>query len=90
MTNSERRVSRVRPAVAAPGEARHHWSFAVAFAQRLERLLPEGKRHLFDYSLTDESAGNETIWNEHRESTRGRDLDITGMSSAILDTAPQQ
>ena len=29
----------------------------------------------------------ESIWNEHRESTRGRDLDITGMSYALLDTA---
>ena len=25
----------------------------------------------------------EAIWNEHRESTRGRDLDITGMSYAV-------
>jgi len=90
VTNSERRISRVRSAVAAPGEARHDWSIGVNFAQRLEHLLPEGERHLFDYSLTDESAGNETISNEHRESNRGRDLDITGMSYAMLDAAPQQ
>ena len=32
----------------------------------------------------------ESIWNEHRESTRGRDLDITGLSYAMLDAAPQQ
>jgi assimilatory nitrate reductase catalytic subunit len=32
----------------------------------------------------------EAIWNEHRESTRGRDLDITGMSYAMLEQAPQQ
>jgi assimilatory nitrate reductase catalytic subunit len=32
----------------------------------------------------------ESIWNEHRESTRGRDLDITGLSYALLDAAPQQ
>jgi assimilatory nitrate reductase catalytic subunit len=33
----------------------------------------------------------ESVWNEHRESTRGRDLDITGMSYAMLETAgPQQ
>ena len=31
-----------------------------------------------------------SIWNEHRESTRGRDLDITGMSYAMLDIGPQQ
>ena len=93
VTNSERRISRVRPAVAAPGETRHDWSIAQDFAQRLEKLLPS--RHLtgqslFPYSLTDETAGVEAIWNEHRESTRGRDLDITGMSYAMLDEAPQQ
>ena len=96
VTNSERRISRVRAAVPAPGEARHDWSIAVEFAQRLETLLqkPEettGKAPtLFPYSLIDESAGIEAIWNEHRESTRGRDLDITGMSYAMLDIAPQQ
>ncbi|MFT5034357.1 MAG: assimilatory nitrate reductase catalytic subunit [Litorivivens sp.] len=93
VTNSERRISRVRPAVAAPGETRHDWSIAQDFAQRLEKLLPS--RHLtgqslFPYSLIDETAGVEAIWNEHRESTRGRDLDITGMSYAMLDEAPQQ
>jgi assimilatory nitrate reductase catalytic subunit len=32
----------------------------------------------------------ESIWNEHRESTRGRDLDITGLTYAMLEDAPQQ
>ena len=32
----------------------------------------------------------ESIWNEHRESTCGRDLDITGLSYAALDLQPQQ
>jgi len=89
VTNSERRISRVRPAVAAPGETRHDWSIATAFAQRLERRLPaRGARPLFPYLLTD--AGAQAIWNEHRESTRGRDLDITGMDYALLERAPQQ
>jgi len=35
-------------------------------------------------------ASPEEIWLEHRESTRGRDLDITGLSYALLDKAPQQ
>ncbi|MDP9930899.1 nitrate reductase [Variovorax paradoxus] len=84
VTNSERRISRVRPAVPAPGEARHDWSIAVDFARRLEQRLGRTAT-LFPY----ESA--ERVWNEHRESTRGRDLDITGMSYAMLDTAgPQQ
>ena len=96
VTNSERRISRVRPAVAAPGEARHDWSIAVEFAQRLEALLSapaageKAARKLFPYALDNPAAGVEAIWNEHRESTRGRDLDITGMSYAMLDAAPQQ
>ena len=90
VTNSERRISRVRPAVKAPGEARHDWSIAVEFAQRLEQLLAAQRPTLFPYSLANETLGAETIWNEHRESTRGRDLDITGMSYAMLDAGPQQ
>jgi assimilatory nitrate reductase catalytic subunit len=88
VTNSERRISRVRPAVAAPGSTRHDWAIATEFAQRLEAQLRPGQPTLFPYPLDD--AGPEAVWNEHRESTRGRDLDITGMSYALLDAAPQQ
>jgi len=91
VTNSERRISRVLPAVPAPGETRHDWSIAMAFAQRLEKLLPPQKiSSLFPWSTHDDMASVEAIWNEHRESTRGRDLDITGMSYAMLEAAPQQ
>ena len=90
VTNSERRISRVRAAVAAPGETRHDWSIAVDFAQRLEKTLRPGKTTLFPYASSNEAEGVEAIWNEHRESTRGRDLDISGMSYAMLDAAPQQ
>jgi assimilatory nitrate reductase catalytic subunit len=115
VTNSERRISRVRPAVPAPGEARHDWSIAVDFAKRLETQLAitgvrskfrtttspeisnddrnlaltpliasEPERELFPYQTP------EHIWNEHRESTRGRDLDITGLSYEKINQAPQQ
>jgi assimilatory nitrate reductase catalytic subunit len=94
VTNSERRISRVRPAVAAPGATRHDWSIAADFAQRLEKLLPARAvapaTTLFPYAVSDESASVEAIWNEHRESTRGRDLDITGLSYALLEDGPQQ
>ena len=100
VTNSERRISRVRPAVPAPGPLdngpRHDWSIAVDFAKRLEKIYlrpgllktlrpAEGEPSLFDYATP------ESVWNEHRESTRGRDLDITGLSYSMLDTqGPQQ
>ncbi|MCU4120873.1 nitrate reductase [Variovorax sp. N23] len=91
VTNSERRISRVRPAVPVPGAARHDWSAVADFAQRLEAMLPSrSAAPLFPYAL-DAEAGAEAIWNEHRESTRGRDLDITGLSWAMLDArGPQQ
>jgi assimilatory nitrate reductase catalytic subunit len=84
VTNSERCISRVRPAVAAPGQTRHDWAIAVALARRLEARLRPGQATLFPYDSA------ESVWLEHRESTRGRDLDITGMTYAVLDQAPQQ
>ncbi|MGH6637116.1 MAG: molybdopterin oxidoreductase family protein, partial [Polaromonas sp.] len=90
VTNSERRISRVRPAVTAPEETRHDWAIAVTFAQQLEQRLQPGRSTLFPYSLSDEAAGVQTIWNEHRESTRGRDLDITGISYAMLEQQGSQ
>jgi assimilatory nitrate reductase catalytic subunit len=39
---------------------------------------------LFDY------ADAEAVWNEHRETTRGRDLDITGLSWSVLDARGPQ
>jgi len=79
VTNSERRISRVRAAVPPPGQARPDWRIAVDFARRL------AGEELFGYQNPEE------IFNEHRESTRGRDLDITGLSWDLLDTqGPQQ
>ena len=84
VTNSERRITRIHPALPAAGASRHDWEIVVDFAQRLEHLLGKSDT-LFPYTSA------ESIWNEHRESTRGRDLDITGLSYAILATdGPQQ
>jgi len=91
VTNSERRISRVRTAVSAPGKARHDWAIAVQFAHQLEARLRPGQPTLFPYATDDADQGAETVWNEHRESTRGRDLDITGLSWEMLESAgPQQ
>lgn len=86
VTNSERRISRLLPAVQPPGEARHDWAIAADFARRLAVCLGHaaGER-LFPYG------DPEAIFNEHRETTRGRDLDISGLSYALLETrGPQQ
>ncbi|MDA8521571.1 nitrate reductase [Acidovorax sp. NCPPB 4044] len=90
VTNSERRISRVRPAVPPPGEARHDWAIATDFARRLEALLRPGRPTLFPYDTARPEAGAEALWNEHRESTRGRDLDITGLSWALIDAQGPQ
>jgi assimilatory nitrate reductase catalytic subunit len=90
VTNSERRISRVRAAIPPPGEARHDWQIAVDFARILAEKLnfagsEKNGRKLFPYTKAEE------IFNEHRETTRGRDLDITGLSYDILESrGPQQ
>jgi len=81
VTNSERCITRVHAAVSPPGEARPDWAIVCDFARR---LLPEKGARLFPY------ADAEAVFNEHRESTRGRDLDITGLSYALLEQAPRQ
>ncbi|MCZ2495549.1 molybdopterin-dependent oxidoreductase [Xylophilus sp. Kf1] len=84
VTNSERRISRVRAAVPAAGQARHDWTIARDVADRLQARLGGQRPARFDYPSA------ESVWNEHRETTRGRDLDITGLSYAALEAAPAQ
>ena len=91
VTNSERRISRVRPAVPTPGQARADWQIAAQVAQRLERRLPS--RRAATLAATDHSMfawpDAEAVWLEHRETTRGRDLDITGLDWARLERPAQ-
>ncbi len=85
VTNSERRISRVRAACPPPGEARDDWAIAVDFAHRLGACLGRDGERLFPY------ASAEAIYDEHRASTRGRDLDISGLSWERLEVdGPQQ
>ncbi len=82
VTNSERRISRVRAAVKAPGQARADWAIGADLGQRLAVALGRPQDAWLMHYPTPES-----VWNEHRESTRGRDLDITGLSYAQLESA---
>ncbi|MDQ6917589.1 MAG: molybdopterin-dependent oxidoreductase [Pseudomonadota bacterium] len=89
VTNSERRITHVRAAIDPPGEARHDWKIAADFGRRLEtrlRLAPcmDGTSRMAFGSV-------EEVFVEHVATTRGRDLDITGMSYTLLDRdGPQQ
>ncbi|MBL8380264.1 MAG: molybdopterin-dependent oxidoreductase [Burkholderiales bacterium] len=85
VTNSERRISRVRAARPAYARARPDWEIGVEFARALEARLRPGTPTLFAFSDA------QSVWLEHRETTRGRDLDIGGLSWDILERdGPQQ
>ncbi|MEK1905893.1 MAG: molybdopterin-dependent oxidoreductase [Pseudomonas sp.] len=85
VTNSERRVSHVRRAVPAPAEARPDWAITCDFARRLEHLLKPGLPSLFDF------ASPQALFEEYKHLTSNRDLDLSGLSYAILDNqGPQQ
>ena len=85
VTNSERRISRVRRAIKPPGEARADWRIARDVGRKLEALLHPQRPSVFGAETA------EQLWLEHRAATRGRDLDITGLSYALLDAqGPQQ
>jgi len=87
VTNSERRVSRVRAAIPAPGEARADWRIARDFALALGEKLGQGDsaKALFAFNSAAE------VYAEHVATTIGRDLDIGGLSHAVLDRlGPQQ
>jgi assimilatory nitrate reductase catalytic subunit len=73
VTNSERRISRQRPFLAAPGEARHDWWIMTEIAHRL------GFREYFPY------AGAADIFREHAalsayENNGTRDFDIGALA----------
>ncbi len=87
VTNSERRITRVRAAVHPSGQAQHDWKIALALASLLgQHEVFQSRAEKLNFSYVN----SEAIWNEHRESTRGRDLDITGLSYAKLERQPEQ
>ena len=85
VTNSERRISHVRQAIVAPGEARPDWAITVDFAQRLEKHLRPGQPSLFAFESPTQ------LFDEYKQLTRGRDLDLSGISHGLIDRiGPQQ
>ncbi|MGB6105092.1 MAG: nitrate reductase, partial [Pusillimonas sp.] len=85
VTNSERRISRVRAAIAPPGEAQPDWKIVCSIARKLAERIAPAKAGLFDYP---DEAG---IFAEHARSTAGRDLDYSALDYAVLQAhGPQQ
>ena len=84
VTNSERRISRVRAAVPPPGEARADWRIAVDFARRLGARL--GRRQSRRAAVRFDARRAKSIA-EHAATTVGRDLDIGGLSHALLSSS---
>ncbi|MDO9355179.1 MAG: molybdopterin-dependent oxidoreductase, partial [Solirubrobacteraceae bacterium] len=73
MTNSERRVSRVRAAIAPPGQARPDWEIFAAVGRAM------GAEAAFSWS------GAADVHAEFARLTAGRACDQTGLSHARLD-----
>ncbi|WP_147693682.1 nitrate reductase [Vogesella mureinivorans] len=85
MTNSERRISRVRAALPPPGQAREDWRIVAAVAQRLAAAIAPERESLFTF------ANAATVFAEHAAATAGRDLDYSQLDYALLDQlGPQQ
>lgn len=85
VTNSERRISNVRKAIQAPGEARSDWAITVDFAQRLQKRLQPRAPALFDFATP------KALFDEFKGLTVGRDLDMSGIDRELIDQqGPQQ
>lgn len=86
VTNSERRITRVHRAVPPPGEARPDWQIARDLALHLGRELG---RHDAPQLFSWFHPGQ--VFREHAGTTRGRDLDCSGLDYAVLEArGPQQ
>ncbi|MDE2894397.1 MAG: nitrate reductase [Chloroflexota bacterium] len=72
MTNSERRICLLEQVSQPPGEALPDWQIICRMAEAL------GFGDAFRYD------GLEEIFHEYRELSRGRDMDITGISYPLL------
>jgi len=95
VTNSERRISRVRAAIPAPGAARADWRIARDFALKLGEKVgvtagnPRGTGETAEKLFAFASPAD--VYAEHVQTTVGRDLDIGGLSHKALDEfGPQQ
>ncbi|RKP44607.1 nitrate reductase [Trinickia fusca] len=85
VTNSERRISRVRAAVEPPGEARPDWWIANEVALKLEQRFRRAAQDSATTRTLFPFASPQDVFDEHRLLTIGRDLDIGALSYATLE-----
>lgn len=87
VTNSERCITRVAPAIQAPGDTRHDWQIAIDFAHRLGRAWGREAEALRQFPFKE----SHEIYAEHVKLTQGRDLDVSGLSyQRLVSEGPMQ
>ncbi len=79
ISNSERSITHLQQALPAAGVSRPDWNIAADFALKLGERLGKDWSFAFDYEHA------EAVFNEHRGLTKGKDIDITGLSYKLLD-----
>jgi len=85
VTNSERCITHLQQALPAAGLSRPDWKITTDFALRLGNCLGHDWQYGFAYDTA------EDVFREHCALTRHTDIDISGLSYAILDEqGPQQ
>ncbi|MDX8406419.1 MAG: molybdopterin-dependent oxidoreductase, partial [Mariprofundus sp.] len=85
VTNSERCITHLEQALPGPGMTRPDWKIAADFAVSLGQKLGKDWQTSFAWEKS------EDVFNEHRGLTLNTDIDICGLSYAILDEhGPQQ
>lgn len=72
MTNSERRVSLLERSCDPPGEARPDWQILAEFAEKM------------NFGEAFNWLDSEEVFEEYKQLTRGRDLDMSGLSYSRL------
>jgi assimilatory nitrate reductase catalytic subunit len=85
VTNSERRISRVNAVLPKYAQACHDWEIFCAIGLALEKRLHPERASVMQFGAP------QSLWEEHKTMTAGRDLDISGLSYAtLLRDGPQQ
>ncbi len=85
ITNTERRITHLQQAIPKAGLSRDDWKIVADFAVVLGNKLGKNWSQAFAYDTASD------VFDEHCGLTKGMDIDISGLSYAVLDEfGPQQ